>query len=203
MKWPFGKKEGWQPHHHHINYLLFIAILLITVIIVLIRPALTGYSIAKEFKDSELTPTEMLRSMEAVKGDLKVKELELQSCEEDTSDEQDKMAACLADAETQKTDYEKRIERLENDIKNLKPEYEAKKVVLEAELQQATFDLAELERSYEEVVKEMNADYQALKKNAANNICCKARVDDKSIDSFKVVNGAIVCGSGEAERISC
>src|SRR3989344_82753 len=192
MKWPFGKKEGWQPHHHHINYLLFIAILLITVIIVLIRPALTGYGIAKEFKDSELTPTEMLRSMEAVKGDLKVKELELQSCKEDTSDEQGKMADCLVDIGAQKTDYEKRIERLENDIKNIKPEYEAKKAVLEAELQQAQFKLAELERSYEDVVKEMGRDYDALKQNTANNICCKARVDDRSIDSFKVVNGAIV-----------
>ena len=173
------------------------------MIIVLLRPALTGYRIAKEFEGSELSPTEMLQSMEAVKTDLRIAELELQSCKKDIVDEQDKAAACLQDAEAQKADYEKRIARLEKDIENIKPEFDAKKVVLESGLQQAQLKLAELERNYEEVVKEMGRDYEALKRNAANNICCKARVDDRSIDSFKIVNSAIVCASGEVERINC
>ncbi len=46
-------------------------------------------------------------------------------------------------------------------------------------------------------------DFNSTIKNAANNICCKNRFDDPSINSYYLSNSQIVCSSNSTQLILC
>lgn len=50
---------------------------------------------------------------------------------------------------------------------------------------------------------ELRISLNEIVENAANNICCKKRVDDSSINSYSIENNNIVCSSSGTHAISC
>ena len=92
---------------------------------------------------------------------------------------------------------------------------------MEFQLEQSTKDfennlgaaIKEAEDEKQEITDQLNEeiaerskledDLNELAENAANNICCKLKVDDSSIDSYFVLGNRIVCGSGEDIALSC
>src|SRR3989338_11267841 len=79
MKFNFKKKEA-HPNHHHINLLLIITVLLLVVLFFMIKPALNGYSIAKQLKDIGLSQSEFMKSIDTVKSKLLIAETNLETC---------------------------------------------------------------------------------------------------------------------------
>jgi len=188
-----------HPHHHHINFLLIIVILLIVVIIILVKPALLGYKISKQFEEIGMPVSEFLKSLDLVKSKLLVAETNLESCKSlnkdllaDTSREKNLSMRCFQDKEIAEARYKSLIAEYVFNISRIKPEFEEQKKELEAELSRKKIEFEEVQKNY-----------NALIANAANNICCKARVDNKAIDSYLVSGNMIVCASGEKSRISC
>ncbi len=57
--------------------------------------------------------------------------------------------------------------------------------------------------SLEGDLEELQESYDNLAKNAANNICCKKKVDDSSINYFNTAGNEIVCSSSSGESLSC
>ncbi len=181
-----------HPHHHHINLLLIISILLIGFLLVLIRPALLGYKISKQVEEIGLTPSEFLKSIEAVKSKLLVAETNLETCKglntdlvEDISVEKNTSFKCAQEKNSLESQYKFDISRIQSDYENRRNE-------IEAELNRNSL-----------VVNTTLDDYSKLLENSANNLCCKARVDDKRIDSYIVSSNVIVCTAGEEKKISC
>ena len=191
MKFNFKKREV-HPHHHHINLLLVITIFLIIVIIILAKPALLGYKISKQIEDIGIEPGEFLRSIDAVKTQLLVTKTNMETCNSsnkalllDLSAEKDTSFRCSQEKNVLETEYKFNISRIQS-------EYDRRKSDIEAELSRNNL-----------IVNETVENYNQLLENSANNICCKARVDDKRIDSYIVSGNAIVCTSGEENKISC
>jgi len=60
-------------------------------------------------------------------------------------------------------------------------------------------DLKSMEKQ-KEGIKE---DYDLIIQNAANNICCKQRIDNPSIDSYSVKDSRIICSTDGDKKISC
>ena len=52
-------------------------------------------------------------------------------------------------------------------------------------------------------LEKLQADYDALVISTARSVCCKARIDDASIDSFDVLNHRVVCINGGEKKIVC
>ena len=181
-----------HPHHYHINLLLIISILLIGFLLVLVKPALLGYKISKQVEEIGLTPSEFLKSIEAVKSKLLVAETNLETCKglntdlvEDISVEKNTSFKCSQEKNALESQYKFDMSRIQSDYENRRNE-------IEAELNRNNL-----------VVNTTLDDYSKLLENSANNLCCKARVDDKRIDSYIVSNNVIVCTAGEEKKVSC
>lgn len=181
-----------HPHHYHINFLLIITILLIGFLLVLVKPALLGYKISKQVEEIGLTPSEFLKSIEAVKSKLLVAETNLETCKglnedlvEDISVEKNTSFKCSQEKSSLESQSKFDISRIQSDYENRRNEIEA-----------------ELNRN-DLIVNKTVDDYNKLLENSAANLCCKAKVDDKRIDSYIVSNNVIVCTAGEQNKISC
>jgi cell division protein FtsL len=80
-------------------------------------------------------------------------------------------------------------------------------------ISQQQIEIASLEKDIENAqnaedsksaeLKALSENYDLLARNAANNICCKMRVDDPEINSYRIENSRIICSKGEPLNISC
>jgi hypothetical protein len=65
------------------------------------------------------------------------------------------------------------------------------------------FELQEQITLKDDSIKGIKTDYDALAQNTANNLCCKAKVDNSNIKSYKVENNKVVCLEEGSLNISC
>lgn len=185
--------------HHHINILLIINVLLIIIIIFLIKPALTGYKITKEFKEINLTPSDILKEIEKIRSDLRVSETNLKSCLDlksdlmkELNDEKNKTFLCIQEKEQQKLFYESLIKEYQFNITQMINNYTTVIESLEKTINDEKEKYNNLLEGYEKIVQ-----------NSARTICCKEKVDDPSIDSYIISNNKIVCTIGAENKIKC
>ena len=197
------KKEGWQPHHHHINKLLWVVMGLIVILFILSKPAFIGYRMSQEFKDIEMTPSEVLARITSYKSDLKVTETKLDACTiagdkliDDLASEKDESFTCNQAIDELESDYSQQIKQLNLELISVNESADQRVIdeisLFEVQLSNANLATESLQRDYEDVVR-----------NSANNICCKAKVDNQDIDSYIVSSNKVVCTTGEDKRISC
>ncbi|MBI2130896.1 hypothetical protein HYU10_03955 [Candidatus Woesearchaeota archaeon] len=186
------KYEDVQPHHHHISLLLVGKILLVVALIILIKPAFTGFSIAKQFRDLNTTASEALARQSQLNIDIGALQSRLQVCDEDKQ----KLRQDILLESDSKTDCLKEKAQLEIDMERDKKSYERDMAEKDAEIESEKKEIAE--RLNDELVKntELEKNFNELAQNSANNICCKLKVDDKAIDSYSISGNRVVCGKG-------
>lgn len=188
-----------QPHHHHISLLIVGKIFLVIALIILIKPAFTGFTISNQFKKLNITPADAIEKQEKSNLEINALQGKLESCNEDEkklkeqiASETNEKVSCLKE----KVGLEVELDSSKNDFElqlntNMK-KVEAEKLELVKQINKEKEKSDELEKSFNE-----------LAQNSANNICCKAKVDNKAIDSYKIDENKVVCGKGEANPLSC
>ena len=158
--------------------LIVAAVLAVALLaIFIIRPSVIGYSVYREAKSLDLSLAEYGARVSELEQDALEASTDLSYCKEFNQ-------KLLADAE--------RITAELASCQSALGEGQKAAGQLQKELQQQNEQNTELQTSYAQLVS-----------NAANNICCKAKVDDSRIDSYKVENNRISCVSGGTLRISC
>lgn len=167
--------------HHHVSMTLVLVIILLILLGVLIKPAFIGYKISKQLSEVGLTASGVIAEIDSLKSQTLVAKTTLASCDSLTK-------KYLADLQTEKnTSFacfdEKR--RLQSDFDLYRREAGANNTVLSVENER------------------IKNTYAAVVQNAANNICCKNRIDSPEIDSYLVASNRIVCASGEEPKINC
>ena len=188
-----------QPHHHHIILLIIAKILLVIAILIIIKPAFTGFVISKQFEGLNISPSEAIEKQEKLNFQIGGLESRLESCNEDKKRvkgeswaEANSTIKCLKE----KSQLEVEMERAKKDFE---AELNSNLKKLEADKQEIMEEAGRNKARSEEVGKKFNE----LAVNSANNICCKLKVDDKAIDSYKITDNRIICGKEEANTISC
>ena len=199
----FRKKEGWKPHHHHINKLLWVILGMVLILLVLSKPAFIGYRMSQEFKDIEMTPSEVLARITSYKSDLRVTETKLDSCEvasdkliDDLVVEKDENFVCGQTKDEIESDYEQQIKELNLELESVGTSADQR---VQDEISLIQVELTNVNLASDNIQR----DYDLVVKNSADNICCKAKVDNSDIDSYIVSSNKVVCTSGEDKRISC
>ena len=158
---------------------------------------------SQEFKDIEMTPSEVLARITSYKSDLRVTETKLDSCEvasdkliDDLVVEKDENFVCGQTKDEIESDYEQQIKELNLELESVGTSADQRVQdeisLIQVELTNANLASDNIQRDYDLVVK-----------NSADNICCKAKVDNSDIDSYIVSSNKVVCTSGEDKRISC
>ncbi len=201
IRFNFEKKEkkGWEPHHYHINYLSILCIVLAIILAVLLKSAFLGYKFSQQFKESGLSPADYLKQLDETKTKLAVEKINTGACEEskknvlnDLSNEKKNLAECKDDTQALNTEFERLRNEYNYNLTRIRDSLELEKDNVARETDDQKLKYASLERNFDN-----------LAANAANNLCCKAKVDDKKIDSYVIVNNAIICTSGEEKKINC
>lgn len=188
-----------QPHHHHISLLLVGKILLVIALIILIKPAFTGFTISRQFEKLNISPDDAIAKQEASNLEILALESKLERCNE----KENELKAQITSETGYKAECLKEKSGLEMELDRAKKDFESE---LAANLKSIEAEKAKIaEQITEEKAKseELEKDFNELALNSANNICCKLKVDDKGIDSYKIADNKVVCRKGEANAINC
>ena len=188
-----------QPHHQHISLLLILVIFLVILLLVVIKPALLGYKLSTRFSEIEIEASEFIKEIDMAKSDLIITQTNLESCKSLTNGYLNKLSEeknLSFQCSYEKNELESRYRQLKTgydfNISKIKSEFEQR----EREIQ---VNLTQVQSEYNSI----KSIYDAVINNAAYSICCKARVDNKDIDSYIISNSKIICTSGEKDKIIC
>src|SRR3989338_5444032 len=193
------KYKDAQPHHHHISLLIIGKVLLVIALIIMIKPAFTGFTISRQFEKMNISPDEAVAKQEASNLQILALESKLAGCDEN----KEELKAQIASGNKENSECLKGKSGLEIEMDRAKNDFESELAANFKSIEAEKADIAEQISEEKAKSEELANDFNELVLNSANNICCKVRVDDKAIDSYKIVDNRILCGKGEANPISC
>jgi|GEM_PF-3077075 chromosome segregation ATPase len=172
-------------------YLIIATVIFVIAVIVFIaRPFWAGYSVYKEAADSNLSVADYSKNLKELESQVSTAEVNLSSCyffNKNMLGQLEGLTENLLDCEV---NYTKLKEKLDSSEKGCEEE----KNKAESALQDKTSELAELQ-----------SDYNTLAKNTANNLCCKARIDNSRIGYYSIDkdNNKVICLEQGTQAISC
>jgi len=180
-----------------ITGLVLVGIVFVVVLVLLMRPAITGYSVYRELQQTNVSVQDYSQDFAQLeillndRPELKCPDMDKTLLAE-IEKYADKATACqrsLAGVESNASNayalYQFELSRFKDDLRDAKKELQAKQ-----------FDAAS-------TVKQASADFDELAQNVANNLCCKQRVDNPAISHFRVEDNMIVCLEKGTKSIDC
>jgi len=193
------KKKIVQFESHHLTFFLVLQIVFVIAIMLLVKPALLGYKFSKQFEEIGMSGGEYLKQMDEIKTQLAVSEATEQGCENSKENVLREIREERQNTEECKDD----IQIIGAKLANLQNEFRLNMSITrenfidniqknEAEARNLKLDNSRLEQNLKE-----------LAESSAKNICCKARVDDNSIDSYSIDNNKVVCGTARENTLVC
>lgn len=191
------------------NLLLAVSIIVgVLLLLFVIQPAILGLSVYEDTNTTKLADfggtlallnekidagnTQLCEDLQLQFED-KISELELKTTE--LNEKSSKLVGCLAEKSALDGNsnlYEKNIDSLEVMLEEKEAELEEARNEKEAEIVALKKELEDLQGSN-----------TVLVKNMANNICCKQKVDDSSINSYTIEGEKVVCSSSGENALSC
>lgn len=192
-------KKGMNIRHHHVSFALIIIILLIITLLIMIKPALTGYMLNKELEELGTSAGEFLRKIDLFNSEIIVLKTNIENCQnlnndylQQITDEKENLFLCQEEKRKIQSEFEQLENEYEFNLTRIMQEQEEKKSQAELELNQLKIEFDEAEKRFDRIIQ-----------NAANNICCKNRIDNPDIDSYTISEGRIICNSGKNDKIIC
>ncbi|MBT7903689.1 hypothetical protein HN587_07535 [Candidatus Woesearchaeota archaeon] len=186
--------------------MLIIIGVLVLVIAFIFRPAMIGFEARSQLSDMDITVSNLLQKLDLVNSDNLVKETELDTCKKLNEN----YISQISTEKTSQLECSSEISLLTSKVDQIKAEHEVELSEVQTESDKK---LVEVETQLADVPAELNnvdsnidnleLEYQSIIENSANNICCKAKVDDGSVDSYRITNSKIVCTIGEETKINC
>jgi hypothetical protein len=188
-----------QPHHHHISGLLVIVIILAVILLLMLKPFISNQILSNKFKEYGMTPAEIVSNIDAQKQkqDLLLTNISTQKgLIADLKDENGK----LRDLMLQKDNT---ITGLNSSLAYKEKEYAAEVLQINQsyaqKLKSIQFDSQALNNSAAIAV----SNFDQLHKSAGRSICCSAKVDNPTINSYDVISNKIVCTTNGEHVITC
>ena len=152
-------------------------IVLILLILFAVKPSIIGYSVYQQVKDSNYSIEEYGKNIKELESQLLMANTNLSSFSEFNK-------KLLGEF----TKYSDKISECKSNLDALKVEF--------------NLSITEVEKRKEEI-NDLKLQYDTLAKNLANNLCCKARVDNPDIKYYKVEDNKIACVEEGILEISC
>ena len=168
--------------------LALIIVIAIILLIFIIRPGIIGYTIYKQVKESNYSVEDYGEDIQDLKTKLLVSDTNLSSC-----------SAFSKELLTELEKYSDKFSECNSELNALKTNFS----LLRADLDQKNKELDKLINEKQGEIDDLRIQYDTLAENLANNLCCKAKVDNPDIISYKIENNMIICLEQGGLDISC
>jgi hypothetical protein len=186
-------------HKHQVMLTISIIAVLFTIILLMIVPTIRGHNVIKDLKKYGLDVNEVINSLEKMNQEKEISKVKLDTCNNINKELESQIKTFSSDlVKSQQEivkierDYELKLIELNNNITNLKKEHNDQLLIYIDENDKLKNELLEIEENLILIIQ-----------NAANNLCCKYKVDYPQTDSYIISKNKIVCTNGETDKISC
>ena len=163
-------------------------VLALLLILAIVRPGITGYSVYQKIRDSNYTLEDYGRNVRQLQDDLLVSSTNLSACSTQNGHLLSMIgnlsaaaAACASEMSVLRLNLSRTQERWEESRHSMAEDYDR----------------------LEEELDEKRDEFLRLARSAARRICCKEKVDDASIDSYDVDDARISCLSDGEYDLVC
>ncbi|MDD3263658.1 MAG: hypothetical protein PHT94_02065 [Candidatus Nanoarchaeia archaeon] len=214
--------------HEHSTVFIIICAFLIIVISVILPLLNAGYHTIKQFNGQEMSSDEYFAKL----TELENKNKELLEEVKNLDSMNKIISENLEKTKNESFEYKEKSKNLEQELTNLNKEFKIniseKEIAHKDEINNYIFQISQINQECEKKIQtevnlimnektELESDlqsaefskiqaeekYNILAQNTARNICCKAKIDDSSIDSFYILQNMIVCSSDAENPIIC
>ena len=190
------------------NILLITAFIIsfIFAIMFVIRPSIIGYIMYEKIKSSNYTLKDYGANIQELQTRLLVYSTNLSACNEfikeltpalensfnKFSECQDELTALEINFNLTKNKYQESIENYEKKLEELSKNIEEK-----------SKEINKIKDEKESEINQLKTHYNLLAQNTANNLCCKAKIDNPKIRYYKIENDKVICLEEGTLVISC
>ncbi|MFH2019932.1 MAG: hypothetical protein ABIJ34_00825 [archaeon] len=179
-------KETPKPKKSRNRFKIVLGIILILIVaaFLLVKPAIIGYSVYGEVKNSGLSSATYSISLQDALKNLENTQNDLTQC-------------------TQKNiEAEAGLKEAADQLSTMKSEQDTNLNIIHDKMSQITEIQSGLENA-ENKLKLVKNNYDDLAKNTARSICCKQKVDNENINYFDIDDDKIICKEDSGEPLSC
>lgn len=196
----------------HLVYILLAILALVIIFYSLIRPAIIGYATYKNIMDydSSLPIQDYLKNFEELKQRLDMTAANLSSQQHfnekimvNLNQQIEDLKKCEIELAKQAIIANMTTMNFEKEILALKSDLEQKEESMSQLQKDNIAEVEELKNKGELAIEESEKAYEYLAQNLANNLCCKAKIDNKRIGYYIVENDMIVCLESSGKEIRC
>jgi len=174
------------------------------------RYAVIGYALQKNIKGTNYSIEDYGKSVQELRNMLLVSSTNLSLCNElnkkismDLEKFVDRSSDYKSELSALKANFTFAMERCDDNIANLKKSYEERIEDVSKEDDKALEELRKLKAQVESELNNLKSQYDSLAQNAANNICCKTKVDNPRIRYYQIENNRVICLEEGAKALSC
>jgi len=187
-------------HKKRTIYTAIISIILLALLIkFIIQPSIIGYSTYQQAERLNYSLEDYGNNMKNLESRILIFNTNLSSCIElnkklwlEFEKYSDKFSECKGNLDALRMKSDLTSENYEEDIEDL-----------EKELDKKNEEINELRFGREKEIRDLELQHNVIIQNVANNICCKAKVDNSNINYYRVENDKIICSEGGTLGISC
>jgi len=187
-----------------------VVLLLVFLIVFVIKPGVVGYTIYQEIEGSNYSVEDYGKSLEEIRLELAASQTAESSCDifservlESLSNSSDKLSACSSALSALEVSFNLSAIRYEEIIQGMEEDYTSSVLQLDASYDEKMQDVDDQYEDKQDEISTLMKDYAGLAENTANNLCCKAKIDDPDIAFYAVQNNKVVCLEEGILALSC
>lgn len=187
-----------------------IAIILATALFFILKPVITGYNIYQKVQSSNVTLDQYLTDTNTMQGSLQVAKTNATSCYtlyqgllEKFLTVENQFSECKSQLYFANSSYQSYKSTCNSQLKDADTKCQLKLDALNTADKVQTNTIRHLLDERTSDYDALKSSYNAIVQNSANNICCKAKVDNPNIASYTISNDKIVCLESGDKAISC
>ncbi len=196
------------------NYkvLIFTVMLVLGLFVagVVLKPIIIGYSTYNKIKNSDYSIEDYAKNVKQLESSLIAANANLSLCSEfnkkllsEFDSSIGKYSECKTELGNLKVNGTVASKEYEYNLKNLNSEIVDLGKALENLKQQRAEEIKKLQDETEKEISDLKSQYDLLARNTANNMCCKAKIDNPKINYYNVENNRVVCAESGQFAISC
>lgn len=188
-----------------ISIIIVSIIFSLLLLLFVINPAVTGYTVYKEMQGKNVSFEDYEINLQLLENNINNLNKTILECNSQKENLQAKNQIIQNSLDVCQSKLDK-ISILQNiTITNYEKEIAGKKALIESNQKDMIILYSENKILSDKLLnlESVQQDYNSLIQNVANNVCCKAKVDNSKINSFNVEKNMVVCVESGSNRINC